>query len=90
MKPGEGKLHKACAIRCISGGIPPMLAVRNPQGGISYYLLMGADGAAMNRRVVPFIAEPVEVTGEVEEADGQQILRVDGDAAAIRRRESQP
>ena len=24
MKPGEGKVHKDCAIRCILGGIPPV------------------------------------------------------------------
>lgn len=24
MKPGEGKAHRACAIRCIAGGIPPV------------------------------------------------------------------
>ena len=24
MKPGTGKIHKSCAIRCISGGIPPV------------------------------------------------------------------
>ncbi len=28
MKPGEGKVHKSCAIRCISGGIPPVLRVK--------------------------------------------------------------
>ena len=27
MKPGEGKPHKDCAIRCILGGIPPVLKV---------------------------------------------------------------
>jgi nitrite reductase/ring-hydroxylating ferredoxin subunit/DMSO/TMAO reductase YedYZ heme-binding membrane subunit len=25
MKPGEGKTHRGCAIRCISGGVPPLL-----------------------------------------------------------------
>ena len=31
MKPGEGLLHKSCAIRCISGGIPPLLRVKNKE-----------------------------------------------------------
>jgi hypothetical protein len=29
MKPGEGKVHRDCAIRCILGGIPPVLHVQN-------------------------------------------------------------
>lgn len=24
--PGKGKIHRSCAIRCISDGIPPVLA----------------------------------------------------------------
>jgi hypothetical protein len=39
MKPGEGKPHRDCAIRCILGGITPMLAVKNEQGDANYYLL---------------------------------------------------
>lgn len=35
MKPGEGKIHKSCAIRCISGGIPPVLRVKD-----DYYIFL--------------------------------------------------
>src|SRR5690606_3083584 len=31
MNPGNLKTHKSCAIRCISGGIPPVLLVRGPR-----------------------------------------------------------
>ena len=27
MKPGFGKPHRSCAIRCISGGVPPILRI---------------------------------------------------------------
>src|SRR5450432_1916098 len=37
MKPGESKVHRDCAIRCILGGIPPMLAVKNDQGESNYF-----------------------------------------------------
>ncbi|HEX4849954.1 MAG TPA: hypothetical protein VFV08_04060, partial [Puia sp.] len=40
MKPGEGKVHKDCAIRCILGGIPPMLKVQNAKGERNYYILL--------------------------------------------------
>ena len=42
MKPGEGKVHRDCAIRCILGGIPPMLALRNDQGESNYLILAGS------------------------------------------------
>ncbi len=29
MKPGKGKIHRSCAVRCISGGIPPVLATND-------------------------------------------------------------
>jgi hypothetical protein len=29
MKPGSGKVHRACAIRCLSGGIPPSILVES-------------------------------------------------------------
>jgi hypothetical protein len=39
MKPGKGKPQCDCAIRCILGGITPMLVVKNEQGDANYYLL---------------------------------------------------
>lgn len=85
MKPGNGKLHKACAIRCISGGIPPMLAVADGRGGFSYYLLATAQGGPLNRRVLPFVGESVVVNGQLEESDGLATLRVSDAPDAIRR-----
>ena len=32
MKPGNLKTHRACAVRCISGGVPPVLLVRGGTG----------------------------------------------------------
>ena len=32
MKPGHGKPHRSCAVRCISGGIPPVLKIENKKG----------------------------------------------------------
>lgn len=61
MKPGEGKVHKDCAIRCILGGIPPVLKVRNEKGENNYYLIVGPNGEKMNEAVKDFVAEPVEI-----------------------------
>lgn len=77
MKPGHLKPHKACAIRCISGGIPPVLVVKGAAGIADYFLLTGKNGEAANRQVLGMIAEPVEIRGEVQSFGNLQILRAD-------------
>lgn len=61
MKPGLGKPHKDCAIRCISGGIPPVLKQSDEEGRLNYYLIVGSNGERMNEKVKNFIAEPVSL-----------------------------
>lgn len=65
MNPGELRPHRECAVRCISGGIPPALVVRDAAGHATYLLLVSADGHAVNRDVLDLVAEPVEITGRV-------------------------
>lgn len=83
MKPGEGKPHKECATLCIAGGIPPMLIVRAADRAPTYYLLAGEGGDAVSEAVIPFVADPVEVTGRVEREGDLLVLRLD--AGGIRR-----
>ena len=59
MKPGEGKPHKDCAIRCILGGIPPVLKVTNEEGRQNYYLIVGANGEKMNEAVQDYVGAQV-------------------------------
>jgi len=61
MKPGEGKPHKDCAIRCILGGMPPMLKVTDNEGKQNYYLIVGSNGDKINEVVKDFVASPVEL-----------------------------
>lgn len=61
MKPGEGKVHRDCAIRCILGGIPPVLHVQNEKGESNYYLIAGPNGEKLNAAVQDFVAEPVRI-----------------------------
>lgn len=77
MKPGNLKPHRACAVRCISGGIPPVLLVRDEDGLASYYFLVSAEGGAVNDAVLAHVAEPVEVTGRVVRENGQHFLYAD-------------
>jgi hypothetical protein len=69
MKPGEGKPHRDCAIRCILGGISPMLAVKNEKGEANYYLLVSDDGGNIHEAVQDFVAEPVEMEARLVKYD---------------------
>ncbi len=80
MKPGNLKPHKACAIRCIRGGITPVLCVRDESGNAMYVMLAGKNGQPINAEVIPFVAEPVEVTGPIERRDDLLLMNTDPDA----------
>ncbi len=58
MNPGRTKVHRDCAARCISGGIPPMLVTSE-----AAYLLVGTDGRALNREVLDMVGETITVRG---------------------------
>ncbi|MDH3639352.1 MAG: hypothetical protein OES09_12960, partial [Gammaproteobacteria bacterium] len=65
MRPGHGSVHRACAIRCIAGGIPPVFVIRDDNDNRMSFMLIDADGSDVNKRVLPFVADPLEITGEV-------------------------
>jgi hypothetical protein len=77
MNPGQLTPHRACAIRCISGGVPPVLLVRQQNGPAIYLLLVSAEGKPVNKQVLDMVAEPIEITGEVERQGELLILRAD-------------
>lgn len=76
MKPAEGKVHKSCAIRCISGGIPPVLRVKEGQQNV-YYILKGVNGEDINSEVLEFVGEPVKVSGNSYLENGWNVLFAD-------------
>lgn len=80
MKPGQRKAHRDCAVRCILGGVPPVLVTESapagPESERGFYLLVGADFEAINERVAEYVAEPVEVTGTLCHRDGFDVLEV--------------
>src|SRR6188508_1402826 len=77
MKPGEGKAHRDCAIRCILGGIPPVLHVQNEKGESNYYLIVGPNGEKINEAVQDIVAEPVSIEARVVQQDDWVILYTD-------------
>ncbi len=84
MKPGGGKTHKACAVLCLSGGVPPLFVTRDAAAKESYSLLTAADGGPIEKVVLDFVGDPVELTGLLEQHGDGQVLKVA--AVDIRRR----
>lgn len=75
MNPGQGKVHRDCAARCLSGGIPPIFVTSD---GHKQFLLVGLDGHALRRDALrEFIAETIEIHGELLETGHTQLLKVD-------------
>ena len=77
MNPGEGKPHQDCAVRCLAGGIPPLMKVRDEQGKDSYYLLVGENGSPLFPFLQPYVGSGVGLCGLVQAHDNWQILYVD-------------
>jgi hypothetical protein len=75
MNPGQGKVHRDCAARCISGGIPPIFITTS---GHEQLLLVGLDGRAPGRDALrEFIAEPIQIEGQLLETGSTRFLKID-------------
>jgi hypothetical protein len=77
MNPGQLTPHRDCAILCIKGGIPPVLLVHQKKGPPIYLILVSADDKPVNQQVLDLVAEPVQITGEVERQGDWLFLRAD-------------
>ncbi len=69
MNPGAGKVHRDCAVRCISGGIPPAFLARDSNGRTATLLL-----ANWNRALLQHVAEPVTIRGRLVRSLGRLTL----------------
>jgi hypothetical protein len=76
MKPGGGKVHRACARLCLLGGVPPMLAVKNQQGERLGYLLMNEDGSSASIPLSDKVAVPVRLSGTLLQRGELQYVRL--------------
>jgi hypothetical protein len=75
MNPGQGKVHRDCAARCLSGGIPPIFITRD---GREQFLLVGPDGLALKPDALrEFIAEPLTIRGELWQKGASHLLSID-------------
>jgi len=89
MKPGFGKIHRSCAVRCVSGGIPPVLATTDQNNISEYYLLTDLKGKPINNEVLPYIGKPSKIKGLVEKMEDWYILKMSIDDIEIISQKSQ-
>lgn len=78
MRPADGQTHRACAARCIAGGIPPMLVAPgepNPR----YLVLSDTDGApaAFRPGFLDLVGDTVEIRGRVRSIANAEFLAID-------------
>ena len=72
MNTARGKVHRDCAVRCLSGGAPPVFLVRNEAGTLNTLLLTG-----LGREILNYVAEPVRLSGELQREGSQLVLKAD-------------
>ena len=92
MKPGHHKPHRACASLCIRGGIPPLFVLYEDDGAsdrplpTEHLLLVGPERQALSDEVLDYVAEPLEVTGQVVQQD--DVWTFEADPRTFRRLKS--
>ena len=77
MNPGSGEIHSDCAVRCISGGIPPAFAAADASGAMRVFLLTGSDGRRLNRETLQYAGQRLEISGELVRSGDLQIIRTE-------------
>ena len=88
MKPGKGKIHRSCAVRCISGGIPPVLATSDKNNITEYFLITDLNGNALHEDILPFVGKPSEIKGIVEKMEDWYLLKININDILISHRKS--
>lgn len=71
MNPGASKPHRQCAVNCLRGGIPALFVVKDRSGNVSELWLLSPEGKPVNQEILDYVAEPVEMTGEVRRTGDQ-------------------
>ena len=76
MKPGYGKIHRSCATRCLSGGIPPVLVTTDLDGFHEYYVLTDSEGNKLGAEFLSYVGKPSSISGEVLDLGEWKQMRV--------------
>ena len=82
MKPGEGPLHRDCAVRCLLGAVPPMIAEHGTRRRLA---LIRHDGRPFVSDVSLLAGRPLVVQGTLVGQGPRRFLAADlGDIEVVR------
>jgi hypothetical protein len=76
MRPATGKVHRACAVRCLKGGVPPGILVHDAEGGGTVIMLAGPAGGPLDFDL-ELAGREIRVRGRLEVRDGLPVLYVE-------------
>jgi hypothetical protein len=82
MKPGDGPAHKACAVLCIEGGLPPMVRTIGSDGQPLYMLLTVEGSTRLPEPVLNMVGEPVVVEGRMVRLGDLLVIDCDADCVS--------
>ncbi|MEM9225288.1 MAG: hypothetical protein AAGA24_02160 [Pseudomonadota bacterium] len=82
MAPNAGKVHKSCAALCIRGGIPPAFYVKDRRDQKAL-MIMTDGGLAHRHDILPYVADPVVLTGKLQRMGA--LLFLDAPVSALTR-----
>jgi hypothetical protein len=83
MKPAYGKPHLSCSVRCIAGGIPPVLKSVAADGQTSYFLLAGESEKSLKEEILPNVGAQVQICGGVKKLGSWYILERDSTKSVV-------
>jgi hypothetical protein len=81
MNPGYGKVHRDCAVRCLSGGIPPVFATNDFNGRPAILILTDHSKAPLPKEAfLGRVAQPVRIRGGVVQTGDTLFLETEPSA----------
>jgi hypothetical protein len=83
MNPGNGKVHRDCAVRCMSGGIPPVFATNDFNGSPAVLQLTGPNQKPLPKEAfLDRVAQPMRIHGTVMQIGNTLLLETESSAIA--------
>lgn len=77
MNPGERTVHRDCAIRCLSGGVTPMLSFTDDTGRPAIAVLVDDEGLVPPADLTPWVGRRVEVAGRLHTLGDVMVLQLE-------------
>src|SRR5439155_24645295 len=86
MNPGSGKVHRDCAARCLSGGVPPLFATNDFRGAPAILQLTNSNGKPLPAAAfLDRVGQPLRIKGTAVEKGDTLIFGADPSTITVLR-----